>query len=115
VKVKAVKLLLASDVLDWLVLQATFDQVLIDGLLVGGKFALWVGEEICARDLQYVEEQKFGVAGGSGANMLVSGEFGCGGGDGLAKRHAGCYLIGGWAGESSDVAGRMMELVAKRW
>ena len=61
-----------------------------------------------------MEEQKFGVAVSGGAEMLVFSELGCGGGDGLSERHAGCYLVGGLVAESSDVAGKIVELAAKR-
>jgi hypothetical protein len=61
-----------------------------------------------------LQKKEFRVAGGGRAKMLIVGELGSSGGEGLAKGHRGSYLDCGWE-EESDVVGRMVELAAKRW
>jgi hypothetical protein len=82
---EAVELLLAGDVLDGLVLQAAGDEGVVVGLVLGGEFAVGMREEGDARELQGVEEEEFGVAGGGGVEVFISGELSCCGGEGFAK------------------------------
>ena len=92
VEEKAVKLLLAGDVLNGFVVQSTADGVCVGGLLLCGELARGVGEEGDAGNLQDMEQQKFGVAAGLVADMLACGEL-CGGVDeGLQEGHAGGYF-----------------------
>src|SRR5882757_2717071 len=89
---EAVELLLAGDVLDGLVVQTAADAVFVRGALTGAEFVIGVGDEGDARDLQDVEEEQFGVAGGCSAEMLVAGELCGGNGESLAKSH-GIYRV----------------------
>lgn len=110
---EAVKLLLAGDVLDGLVVQAAADGVCIGGLLLCCELAHGMGEEGDTGNLQGVEEQEFGVAAGLIAEMLACGELCSGFDEGLRESHAGRYLDRGWV--ESGTVGRMVELAAKRW
>ena len=85
VEEEAVKLLLAGDVLDGLVVQAAGDGVFVDGLLAGGEFSVGVGEERDAGDLQDVEEQEFGVASGVISKVRISDELCSSGGECLRR------------------------------
>lgn len=94
VKRKTVELLCAGDVLDGLVVEAACNRGLIGDLLIGGQAAVGIGKELAARDVEDVEEQELGVAGGGIAEMRVLGEAICGGGDGLAAGYSGGDFFG---------------------
>jgi hypothetical protein len=87
VEAETVELLPAGDVLDGLVVQAAGDGVFVDGLLAGGEFAVGVGQEGDAWDLQDVEEQQFGVASGVVSKVRTSDESCSSGGECLSEGH----------------------------
>jgi len=84
---EAVELLVADDVLDGFEGEAAGDGGFVTGGLVGGEFAVGVREKSCAGERCGLEEEEFGVAKGVVAKVVVCGESGGGGGDGLAKGH----------------------------
>jgi hypothetical protein len=95
VESEAIELLLACDVLDGLVAESAGDAAFVEGLLVRGELVVGVSDESSSGDLESVEEKKFSVACGCGAEMRVGGELGEGSGNSLAEGHAGGYLDGG--------------------
>lgn len=62
--------------------------------LGGGEGEGGVGEEGGAGDLEGVEEEEFGVAGGVVAELGMGGELGGGDGEGFAEGHGLCV----WGG-----------------
>ncbi len=53
----------------------------------GGEFAVGMGDESDAGDLEGVEEEEFSVTIGSGVEVRVSRELCCSNGEGFAERH----------------------------
>ena len=90
---EAVELLLAGDVLDGFVVQAARDGLFRRRCVGGGEFAVGMGDEGDAGDLQGVEEEEFGVAIGSGVEVRVAGELCCGYGEGFAECHGGQRVL----------------------
>jgi len=83
---EAVELLLAGDVLDWLVLQAASDGGIVGGLLFWCDFAIWIGVELRARDVERVQQERERVACGGFAQLMRSGELRGGAGEDGGER-----------------------------
>lgn len=79
---EAEKFLLASDVLDGLVLRAACEPLFVGGLLRGREFGVGVGEEKSAVSTGGVKQQQLGVAARGGEMREGSGSLGEGGGEG---------------------------------
>ncbi len=77
---EAVKLLGSGDVLDGLEAQAALDEALDGGLLVAVEWALGVGDEGGAVDLEQVHEEERRVGNSGGAQVGVGRELAGGAG-----------------------------------
>lgn len=86
-EIEAVELLVAGDVLDGFVEEATGDGVCVGALLGFSDRAFWMSEEVGSGDLEGVEEEELGVASGLGEEVDVAGELGGGCEEGLAESH----------------------------
>jgi hypothetical protein len=84
---ETVELLLAGDVLHGFMLRPAGDLRSIDGVLFGDEFAVWISKEGGSGNLECVEEQEFGVAGGGRAQVLVVSELCSRGGEGFSESH----------------------------